>query len=187
MPCGHGSGPTATHSRPVVERARSFLVHYPGGYLVVSWTRTRKSSGARYAIRATNAERLWVLPSGSRRTSAPELLTSQHLLEVVGELRNRFDVVIVDSAPLGAGIDAFALATATRNLVLVMRNGKTNRKLAEAKLRILDRLPVNVLGAVLNGIRAEGIYQYYGYLSDYSSEPDEPPVDAVADAEVGAR
>ena len=139
------------------------------------------------AIRATNAERLWVLPSGSRRTSAPELLTSQHLLEVVGELRNRFDVVIVDSAPLGAGIDAFALATATRNLVLVMRNGKTNRKLAEAKLRILDRLPVNVLGAVLNGIRAEGIYQYYGYLSDYSSEPDEPPVDAVADAEVGAR
>ena len=97
------------------------------------------------------------------------------------------DVVIVDSAPLGAGTDAFALATATRNLVLVMRNGKTNRKLAEAKLRILDRLPVNVLGAVLNGIRAEGIYQYYGYLSDYSSEPDEPPVAAVADAEVGAR
>lgn len=124
-------------------------------------------------IRPTNTERLWVMPCGSRRSAGPELLTSQRLLEMVSELRANFDVIIVDSAPLGAGIDGFALANATRNLLLVMRSGRTNRRLAEAKLRILDRLPVNILGAVLNGIRTEGEYQYYRYLTDYSIEAED--------------
>jgi hypothetical protein len=39
--------------------------------------------------------------------------------------------------------------------------------MAEAKLKILDRLPVRVIGAVLNDVRAEGAYQYYSYLSGY--------------------
>jgi succinoglycan biosynthesis transport protein ExoP len=124
------------------------------------------------AIRTTQTERLWILPSGVRSAAGPELLTSERLFQMLGELRSRFDVIIVDSAPLGAGIDGYALASATRNLVMVMRAGQTDRKLAEAKLRILDRLPVNVLGAILNGIRAKGAYQYYGYLSGYTSELD---------------
>jgi len=131
-------------------------------------------------IRPTSTERLWILPCGSRHAAGPELLTSQRLQQLVADLRSNFDVVIVDSAPLGAGIDAFALASATRNLVLVMRSGKTDRRLAQAKLRILDRLPVNILGAVLNGIRTEGEYQYYRYLSEYTIDPED--VESVAEA-----
>ena len=124
-------------------------------------------------IRPTPTERLWLVPSGSRQAAGPELLTSQRLLELVAELRSNFDVVIFDSAPLGAGIDAYALANATRNLMLVMRSGKTDRRLAESKLRLVDRLPVNVLGAVLNGIKTEGEYRYYRYLSEYTIEAEE--------------
>jgi succinoglycan biosynthesis transport protein ExoP len=124
-------------------------------------------------IRPTSTERLWIMPSGSRLSTGPELLTSQRLVQLIAELQSSFDVVIVDSAPLGAGIDAFALANATRNMIMVMRSGKTDRRLAEAKLRILDRLPVNILGAVLNGIRTEGEYQYYRYLSEYTIEPED--------------
>ena len=125
------------------------------------------------AVRSTQTDRLWILPSGTRSAAGPELLTSERLLHSLSELRNRFDVIIVDSAPLGAGIDGYALSAATRNLVLVMRAGQTDRKLADAKLRILDRLPVNVLGAILNGIRPKGAYQYYGYLSGYTSDLDD--------------
>ena len=135
------------------------------------------------AVRATDTQRLWLLPSGSRRPGDPELLTSPRLLKLLDELRTGFDVVIVDSAPLGAGIDGFALASATRNLVLVMRTGKTDRRLAEAKLRVLDRLPVDVLGAVLNGVRSDGVYRYYGYTSGYAMDREEPPVAIVGAGE----
>jgi capsular exopolysaccharide synthesis family protein len=124
------------------------------------------------AVRATDTQNLWILPCGSRRPGAPELLTSQRLLHLVTDLRTQFDVLIVDSAPLGAGIDGFALAAATRNLLLVMRAGQTDRKLAEAKLRIVDRLPINLLGAVVNGTRTEGMYQHYAYPSGYADVTD---------------
>jgi Mrp family chromosome partitioning ATPase len=80
--------------------------------------------------------------------------------------------VICDSAPLGAGIDPFALGTATENLLLVLRSGSTDRKLAQAKLAVLDRLPVRVVGAVLNGFKTDGVYKYYSYISGYSMEQE---------------
>ncbi len=87
--------------------------------------------------------------------------------ELMAQLKSRFNVIIVDSPPLGAGIDPFVLGTATGNMVIVLRSGETNRQMAEAKLRLLDRLPVRVLGAVLNDIRSDGVYQYYSYVYGY--------------------
>ena len=84
-----------------------------------------------------------------------------------------YDVVIVDSPPLGAGFDAYALATATGNMALVMRVGVTDRKMAEAKMAVVDTLPVRVMGAILNGIELKGAYQYYSYYQEYEAK-DEP-------------
>jgi Mrp family chromosome partitioning ATPase len=84
-----------------------------------------------------------------------------------------YDVVIVDSPPLGAGFDAFALGTATGNIALVMRVGVTDRKMAEAKLAVVETLPIRVMGAVLNGVELTGAYKYYSYYQEYAAE-DEP-------------
>jgi hypothetical protein len=47
--------------------------------------------------------------------------------------------------------------------------------MAEAKIRLLDRLPVRVLGAVLNDIRTtEAQYQYYSYVYGYTSDEEVP-------------
>ena len=91
-----------------------------------------------------------------------------------------YDVVIVDSPPLGAGFDAYALGTATGNLALVLRAGVTDRKMAEAKLAVVDTLPVRVIGTVLNGIRLDGSYQYYSYYQDYEAMDEEEPEPAPA-------
>ena len=48
-------------------------------------------------------------------------------------------------------------------MLLVLRTGVSNRELAEAKLEVLDRLPVRMLGAVLNDVRLAGDYRYYSY------------------------
>ena len=111
--------------------------------------------------------------SGTRMRGGPELLGSPAMAQLVAELRSRFAVVIVDTPPLGAGVDAYVLGTMTGNLLLVLRTGSTDASLAEAKLDLLDRLPVRVLGAVLNAVPPSGVYRYYSYLPGYAAE-DEP-------------
>jgi capsular exopolysaccharide synthesis family protein len=115
-------------------------------------------------LRPTMDKNLMLLPCGTRRHHGPELLGSPAMGELMAQLKGQFNVIIVDSPPLGAGIDPFVLGTATGNMVVVLRSGETNREMAEAKLRLLDRLPIRVLGAVLNDIRAGGVYQYYSYV-----------------------
>ena len=124
-------------------------------------------------LRPTTQERLTLVPCGKRIKRSPELLASQRLLELLAELQSRFDVVIVDTPPLGAGVDAFVMSIATQHLVLVLRNGQTDRKLAESKLELLDRLPVTVLGAVLNDVPNEGHFKYYSYLPGYEAEEED--------------
>ena len=124
-------------------------------------------------LRPTVSERLALLPSGARRRRGPELLLSPALQHLMADLRARYDVIIVDSAPLGAGIDPFVLGTATGNMLLVLRAGQTDRKLAMAKLELLDRLPIRLLGAVLNHIETTGAYKYYSYLYGYTEDEDE--------------
>jgi Mrp family chromosome partitioning ATPase len=95
------------------------------------------------------------------------------MADLVELLRKDFEVIVLDSPPLGAGIDPFVLGTHTGNLMVVLRSGATDKEMAEAKLRILDRLPVRVLGAVLNHIHAgHGVYKYYSYSYGYASEDE---------------
>jgi Mrp family chromosome partitioning ATPase len=101
------------------------------------------------------------------------------MAQLLVTLRANYDVILVDSPPLGAGVDPFVLGTLTGNVMLVLRTGVTDREYTEAKLDMLDRLPVRVLGAVLNDVRAGeayGYYSYYSYLPGYAAndEADEP-------------
>jgi tyrosine-protein kinase Etk/Wzc len=106
---------------------------------------------------------LWFIGCGGRTHAGPELLASDGMAKLLASLRLSYDAILVDSPPLAAGVDAFALGTMTGALVLVLRAGVSNREMAEAKLSVLDRLPVRVLGAVLNDARLDGDYRYYSY------------------------
>jgi succinoglycan biosynthesis transport protein ExoP len=118
-------------------------------------------------IRATPHDRLSILSRGEKQRNSPELLTSPALPALTGELRQLFDVVVFDTPPLAAGIDGYAVATAAQNLMLVLRIGRTDRRMASAKLALVDRLPVRVLGAVLNGVQLRGEFEYYRYSEGY--------------------
>jgi succinoglycan biosynthesis transport protein ExoP len=145
-----------------------------------------KQASLDQVLRPTTHPNLMLLPCGTRRHSGPELLGSGMMAELVGALKGRFNVVIVDSPPLGAGIDPFVLGTVTGNIMLVLRSGETDRQMAEAKIRLLDRLPVRVLGAVLNDIRTtESQYQYYSYVYGYTSDEEVPKLVERPKGEVG--
>ena len=123
-------------------------------------------------LRASTHKNLTVIPCGTRHHHGPELLGSPAMREMIADLKQRYNVIIIDSPPLGAGIDPFVLGTATGNIMLVLRSGETDRNMAEAKLKLLDRLPVRILGAVLNDIStADNAYRHYKYVYEYT--PDE--------------
>ena len=115
---------------------------------------------------------LTLIASGTRRHRGPELLTSARLPALLNMVRSKFDVIIVDSAPLAAGVDAYALGVATRNMLLVMRTGHTDRRVAKAKLKLMERLPVRILGAVVNAVSSADVYGEYSYLYGYGPDAD---------------
>ena len=120
-------------------------------------------------IHPTGHAKLALIPSGRPRRQSPELLVSAALGKLVADLRKRFDVVIYDTPPLAAGIDGYAIASAAGSLLVVLRIGQTERRMAAAKLLLVDRLPINVLGSVLNGAPSNGEYEYYGYVAGYAA------------------
>jgi len=120
------------------------------------------------AIQETAYPRLAFIGCGTRVSHGPELLGSPTMQKFMAEVRASYDVIVVDSPPLAAGIDALILGTLSGGMLLVLRAGVTDRQLAEAKLDALDRLPIRMLGAVINDVPAQGAYRYYSYyLSGY--------------------
>jgi polysaccharide biosynthesis transport protein len=120
-------------------------------------------AGLDAVLRRSAHERVALIPRGTPQPNGPALLMSPTLAAFLAELQQRFDAVIVDTPPLGAAVDPFVLGTATGNMVLVLRAGATDRHLAGAKLKLLNRLPVRVLGTIVNDMgRGDGA-QYYAY------------------------
>ena len=127
-------------------------------------------------LRSTSYPQLTFVPCGTRTQAGPELLGSAAMRDLIAGMRAHYSVIIVDSPPLGAGIDPFVLGTLTGNMMVVLRTGVTDREMAEAKLDVLDRLPIRVLGAVLNDVREGGSYRYYSYsyyISGYEATDEE--------------
>lgn len=140
---------------------------------------------ARDAIQVTEYPHLDYLGSGSRLPNSPELLGTIGAQRLLAWLRGRYQVILVDSPPLGAGSDAFVLAALTGNLALVLRNGASDRGLIQSRMDSIHRLPIRVLGAIMNDVELAGVYKYYGsYIPGYapgSESPDDTPRAVLTD------
>ena len=140
------------------------------------------------ALRQTSYPGLTFLSSGTRMQRAPERLLSQNMRDLMNKLRSMYDIVIVDSPPLGAGADPLVLGTLTENLLIVMRTGQSDLNMASTKLEVLNALPVRVIGAVLNDVRSSGVYRYYMYsTAEYELVDEEGPTREALPSVLGGR
>ncbi|HVX39479.1 MAG TPA: polysaccharide biosynthesis tyrosine autokinase [Gemmatimonadaceae bacterium] len=117
------------------------------------------------AVIRTAITNLSFLPSGTRYRQGPEMLAGPGLVRLVAAARTTHDVIIIDSPPMGVGSDALWESVAAGAVAIVLRLNASDRKLARAKLEMLDRLPVQVLGAVLNDCPMPDQTEYSHYLS----------------------
>ena len=111
---------------------------------------------------------LFILPSGGKTRAATEMLEQKEFDIVLAALRREFDVIIVDSPPIGLFPDSLAIARKVDEVLFVTRYGKVSRKVAKNLVENLEDTGVNVLGVVLNDLpqkKTPGYYYsgYYGY------------------------
>ena len=141
------------------------------------------NGGSHQIIQSTDNPKLHFVGFGSRKSSSPELLNSSNMQSFLAGLKRRYEVIIFDSPPLAAGSDAFILGAHAGNVLMVLRSGTTNKDLASVKMESFLRLPVRILGAVLNDFApkvGQGYYKYYShYLPGYEATDEVEEEDAA--------
>ncbi len=110
------------------------------------------------------------LPAGQMDQNITELLTLQKVKEIFAELREVYDLIILDSAPVNRVVDTIILAKQADKVMIVAKAGKT--KIHSIQYCYNRLSSANVIGYILNNIDASsrkyGFYnQGYSYYSTY--------------------
>jgi capsular exopolysaccharide synthesis family protein len=114
-------------------------------------------------------ENLDLLRSGGRSKSPTELLESPAFTQLIDRLKREYDLVVVDSPPLGAVTDSLLIAESTDEVVYVCRFNRALRKHIRLYIKALRQGKNEILGVVLNGLSARRIeyYSNYRYYRSY--------------------
>lgn len=111
-------------------------------------------------------ENLDILTSGKIPPNPSEMLASSAMTSLIEKLKEKYDIVILDSAPIGAVTDAQILATKVDGSILVTRAERTKRDVVLEAKSSLEKVGANILGCVLHAVKnTKGKYYYY-YGSD---------------------
>ena len=129
------------------------------------------------AIVASQLPNLSLLASLDPAESPAELLSHSRFVDLIQEARGRFDYVLVDSPPVLAVADASVVAARVDGVILTIRLRRDSRPLAMQASKMLDAVRAQVLGVVVNGVKAtSSAYEYrygsYGYGEAYVSASD---------------
>lgn len=109
---------------------------------------------------------LFVLPAGTIPPNPAELLGSSAMTSLLNDLKAAFDIIIIDSPPVGLVTDAAVLARLTQGAILVAASGKTRtNRLSEAEATI-EKVGAKVVGTVTTMLPTRGAdrtaYGVYG-------------------------
>lgn len=92
---------------------------------------------------------LWLFPASAIRTQR-SLLASDDRQQVIAELRERFDYIVANTAPVSGSAETIALGRLADGMVLVLEAAATRRESAKKAKELLETSGVRVFGAVLN-------------------------------------
>lgn len=111
---------------------------------------------------------LYFLDSGPIPPNPSELLVTEKMKKLFAELKNEFEFIVVDTAPIALVADALLLKDDVDQTIIVTRFKRTTTEL----LRLVDDVyrgaKIPNIGIVLNAVNTEGVYGYgYGYGYSY--------------------
>ncbi|MCI7444284.1 MAG: CpsD/CapB family tyrosine-protein kinase [Clostridium sp.] len=105
-----------------------------------------------------------ILTSGKIPPNPSEILASNAMTALLEKLKTKYDIIIIDSAPLQAVTDAQIISNKVDGTLLVIRAGVTKREAILQAKELLNKVNAKILGVVLNGVEnnSEKHYYYYG-------------------------
>ncbi|HEX3175107.1 MAG TPA: polysaccharide biosynthesis tyrosine autokinase [Methylomirabilota bacterium] len=112
-------------------------------------------AGMEHLLDSPGMDNFFVLPSGRRAPNPSELIGSPGFSRLVADARQRYDYVILDSAPIFSVADAAILASAADGIVCVVRVGHVPRAALRRAKGMLSGTKTPLLGVCLNGVKAE--------------------------------
>ncbi len=119
-------------------------------------------------------EGLWLLPTRPARVNAANLLAGSRTFALMAELRERFDLVAIDSPPLAGLADGLILGSQSDAVVLVVRAGLTKPSDLVTGTSSLRHHMTPIAGAVVfEELRVDA---YYGAVR---AEPTSPSAAVV--------
>jgi polysaccharide biosynthesis transport protein len=133
-------------------------------------------------IRATEIENLYFLGAGSVPPNPTELLNSPRMAEVMMQLREIYEYIVIDSAPVLPVSDSMVLSKLTDGVVLVANGSATPRQQVKNACARLEYARAKILGLVLNKVKIHSPDYHYYYHQDYYAfdgdrmREDEEPV-----------
>jgi len=121
-------------------------------------------------IQSTETDNLDIIASGPIPPNPSELLGSESMKNFLETIKNEYDIVLIDTPPVGTVTDAAVLSTITDGVILLVSSGEISIEAAKRAKESLQKVRANIIGVVVNKIKINhDNYYYYNY---YSSEND---------------
>lgn len=128
-------------------------------------------------ICTTNIKNVSLIPAGRNVVNSLPLFTNERMEALISHLRERYDVIIVDTPPIGTIIDAAKISLCCDGALLVVKSGRVRRRDLANATQQLERTGCPIFGVVLNAFNedAYGGKDYYNsYYYYYAPETVEP-------------
>ncbi len=125
----------------------------------------------------TDVPNLFMIFAGPVPPNPSELLDSKRFASLIEECRKVFDMVIIDTPPLGSVIDAAIVSKHCDGAIMLIESGAISYRFAKKIKEQLSMTGCKILGCILNKVdmSGKGYYgKYYGkYYGDYYSSYEE--------------
>ena len=117
-----------------------------------------------------------IIFSGPQPPNPTEMLMSARMKEFIGELRTRYDYVIIDSVPALAVADAVVVDPLVDLTLYVVRQGNLDRNQLSDIERLHSEKRIHNMGVVFNGVKQSKHGYGYGYGYGYYSDEELSPM-----------
>ena len=118
---------------------------------------------------SSNIENLDVIFAAPYSPNPTELFEESLFGELISYARDHYDIIVIDTAPLGSVIDAAIIARFCDGAIMVIESGNVGKKMLSKTKNQLFHSGVRVLGAVLNKVPMQkgSYYGSYYYGNNY--------------------
>ena len=121
----------------------------------------------------TGIGKLDILPSGPIPPNPAEVLGSKKMKSFLEKIKDDYDMILLDTPPVGLVTDAAVLSTIVDGVILVCAVGQAIIDAARNAKALLEKVNANILGVVINKVPVnEGGYYKYHYYNYYQSYYD---------------